>query len=98
MKRFLLILTVLFIGYSASAQTPEGIQPGMKYKDLKEYYDYKDYVKMPDQYRSPAGAGVASYLIPGLGEMICGSGWRGTASGPRSARGRFPCPTRPQRC
>lgn len=51
----------------------------MKYKDLKEYYNYKDYEKMPDQYRSPVGAGIASYLIPGLGEMISGSGWRGTA-------------------
>jgi hypothetical protein len=79
MKRFLLIFAVLFIGYSASAQTPEGIQPGMKYKDLKEYYSYKDYEKMPDQYRSPAGVGVASYLIPGLGQMLCGEGWRGTA-------------------
>jgi hypothetical protein len=79
MKRFVLILAVLFIGYSASAQTPEGIQPGMKYKDLKEYYSCKDYTKMPDQYRSPVGVGVASYLIPGLGEMISGEGWRGVA-------------------
>lgn len=79
MKRFLLIFAVLFIGYSASAQTPEGIEPGMKYRELKEYYSYKDYEKMPDQYRSPAGVGVASYLIPGLGQMICGEGWRGTA-------------------
>ncbi len=79
MKRFLLIFAVLFIGYSTSAQTSEGIQPGMKYRELKEYYSYKDYEKMPDQYRSPAGVGVASYLIPGLGQMICGEGWRGTA-------------------
>lgn len=78
MKRFVLILAVMLIGYSASAQTSEGIHPGMKYRELKEYYNYKDYTKMPDQYRSPAGVGFASYMIPGLGEMRCGEGWRGT--------------------
>ena len=77
MKRFMIVLAALLIGYAASAQTPEGIKPGMKYRELKEYYNYKDYTKTDDQVHSPAGVGIASYLIPGLGEMICGSGWRG---------------------
>ena len=79
MKRFILVLAALLIGYVASAQYQEKIEPGMKYKELKEYYNYKDYVKEPDQAHSPVGVGIASYLIPGLGEMICGSGWRGAA-------------------
>ena len=77
MKRFILVLAAMLIGYVASAQYTEKIEPGMKYKELKEYYNYKDYVKEPDQAHSPVGVGIASYLIPGLGEMICGSGWRG---------------------
>ena len=79
MKRFILVLAAMLIGYVASAQYQEKIEPGMKYKELKEYYNYKDYVKEPDQAHSPVGVGIASYLIPGLGEMICGSGWRGAA-------------------
>lgn len=79
MKKIILLLAVMMIGYTASAQTPEGICPGMKYKELKEYYNYKDYVKAPDQYRSPVGVGIASFVIPGLGQMICGEGWRGVA-------------------
>ncbi len=51
----------------------------MKYRDLKELYDYKDYTKDMRQDYRPGGVGVASYLIPGLGEMICGEGWRGAA-------------------
>ena len=77
MKRFVLIILALLIGYAASAQSLEKIRPGMKYRELKEYYNYKDYEKVPDQYRRPAGTGFASYMIPGLGQMICGEGWRG---------------------
>lgn len=75
MKRFILILAALLIGYSATAQTI----PSMKYRELKKIYDYRDYTKEPEQRYSPAGIGVASFFIPGLGEMICGEGWRGTA-------------------
>ena len=72
-------MAALLVGYAASAQYVENLEPGMKYRELKEYYSYKDYTKMPDQAHSPAGVGIASYLIPGLGEMICGEGWRGAA-------------------
>ena len=87
MKKIILILAAILIGYTATAQyissnadgTIKEIKPGMKYRELKKYYDYKDYTKESGQYRSPGGVGVASYFIPGLGEMICGEGWRGTA-------------------
>ena len=88
MRRFVLVFAAMLIGFSAFAQYAEEIQPaqdateiqpGMKYKELKKYYSYKDYTKGPILDHSPAGIGVASCLIPGLGEMICGEGWRGTA-------------------
>ena len=64
--------------YGTSAPV-EGIKPGMKYKELKKYYNYKEYTRGLVQHHNPAGVGVASFFIPGLGEMICGEGWRGAA-------------------
>ena len=57
----------------------EGIVPGMKYKELKKIYDYKEYVPGLVQNYSPAWSGVASFFIPGLGQMVCGSVGRGFA-------------------
>ena len=57
----------------------EGIRPGMKYRELKKYYNHKEYTRGLVQHHSPAGVGIASFFIPGLGEMICGEGWRGAA-------------------
>lgn len=56
-----------------------GIRPGMKYRELKELYDHKAYVRGLVQHHNPAGVGVGSFFIPGLGQMICSEGWRGTA-------------------
>lgn len=56
-----------------------GIRPGMKYRELKHLYNHKEYVRGLVQHHNPAGVGVASYFIPGLGQMICGEGWRGVA-------------------
>ena len=50
-----------------------GIRPG------KEYYNHKEYVRGLIQHHNPAGVGVGSYFLPGLGQMICGEGWRGGA-------------------
>ena len=60
-------------------QPVSGIQPGMKYRELKDYYNHKEYVRGLVQHHNPAGVGVASFFIPGLGQMICSEGWRGTA-------------------
>jgi hypothetical protein len=51
----------------------------MKYKEMAKAYDYRLYQKsLYDRY-SPAGSGVASFFIPGLGQMICGEWGRGFA-------------------
>ena len=55
------------------------VAPMMKYKEMAIVYDYRLYQKsLYDRY-SPAGSGVASFFIPGLGQMICGEWGRGFA-------------------
>ena len=59
-------------------KTPvDDVTPGMKYKELKHLYNYKEYVPgLADRY-SPGWTGVASFFIPGLGECINGEWGRG---------------------
>ena len=56
------------------------IRPGMKYKELKKIYNYKDYeASFVERRRKPGGCGVASFFIPGLGQLIEGEVGRGLA-------------------
>ena len=53
------------------------IYEGMKYRDLKHIYDPHNYFpEISDPY-SRGWAGVASFLIPGLGQGVCGEWGRG---------------------
>ena len=55
----------------------EGLSAGMKYRQLKQLYNYKEYTPaLADRY-SLGGAGIASFFIPGLGQMICNEFGRG---------------------
>ncbi len=49
------------------------------YSEKVEMYDTHQYVKQFGDPYSPVLAGVASYFIPGLGQMICDEGPRGLA-------------------
>ncbi len=52
-------------------------KPNMKYKELASIYNHKDYLpSLTDRY-SPAGTGLASFFIVGLGECINGEISRG---------------------
>lgn len=51
----------------------------MKYKEMANVYDFRLYQKSLYDIYSPAGSGVASFFIPGLGQMICGEWGRGFA-------------------
>lgn len=64
---------------SDGRRVPEGVVPGMRYKDYAKLYDPKDYVKRVDDRYSPVWGGVASAIIPGLGQMINGQVGRGFA-------------------
>lgn len=55
----------------------EGLVPGMKYKELKDIYSPSEYISMPGDPYSPGLSGVLSFLIPGLGQMICDEVGRG---------------------
>ena len=74
MKRIILsaILAIAAIA-SANAQ----VAPGMKYKDIKDSYNTKNYVPQSADPYSRAWSGVASWLVPGLGQAICGEVGRG---------------------
>lgn len=44
--------------------------PGLKYPDIKDYYNYKEYVREQGDPYNPPLLGLASFLLPGLGQII----------------------------
>ena len=98
MKRFFIIASLMLCAVSSYAQSKvsendnvngeqvKEIVAGMKYKELKSIYNYKDWTSASDDRYSPGMMSVASFFIPGLGQMICGEvgrgfGWLGGAVG-----------------
>ena len=76
MKRLVSILAVLTMTATMlSAQ----IVPGMKYNQLKQTYNPKEYVHTANDPYSPGWIGVGSFFIPGLGQALCGEVGRGLA-------------------
>jgi len=66
-KLFLIVVFLCFLGILSNAQ----------YRTNKKTYNRRTYhYEIGDRY-SPAVAGIASFLIPGLGQMICGETVRG---------------------
>lgn len=65
--------------YTTNREPAEGIVPNMKYKQLKHLYNHKEYTKTIGDRYSPAWSGVASFFIPGLGQMVSGEIGRGFA-------------------
>ena len=62
-----------------SREVPEGIRPGMKYRQYRKLYKASDYVRMPGDRYSPVVGGLCSFLIPGLGQAVNGDFGRGLA-------------------
>lgn len=52
---------------------------GMPYRQYRALYRPSEYVRAPGDRYLPALSGIASYFIPGLGQMICGEVGRGFA-------------------
>lgn len=65
--------------YTTNREPVMGITPNMKYKQLKSIYNYQEYEERFDDRYNPILSGVASFFIPGLGQMICGEVGRGFA-------------------
>lgn len=74
-KIIVLIMFALALPLALHAQ----VAPGMKYGELKEIYNPKEYVPQYTDPYSRGWAGVASLVIPGLGQIICGEYGRGAA-------------------
>jgi len=71
MKKALLLITLFITAFSTiHAQT---------YSEKVDMYDTHQYVKQFGDPYNPVLAGVASYFIPGLGQMICDEDSRGLA-------------------
>ena len=63
--------------YYTDREPVANLRPNMKYKELKDLYDYKEFEPtFADRY-SPGWTGFASAVIPGLGECINGEWGRG---------------------
>lgn len=52
---------------------------GMRYREYKNLYNAKEYVPQRDDPYSRVWAGIASFIIPGLGQGIVGQWGRGVA-------------------
>ena len=48
------------------------IWEGMPYRQIKKIYDFHDWQKADNDPYSPWGAGICSFVIPGLGQIING--------------------------
>lgn len=85
MKKLMFILLALTFWATAahaendSEASAPALVPGMKYRELKKIYNYKDYEPSEFPRYRPGVAGVASFFIPGLGNMVCGEVGRGFA-------------------
>ena len=66
-------------GYGTYVEPAAGIVPGMKYKELKNIYNYEDWYSGRGDKYNPTLMGLCSFLIPGLGQMISGEVGRGFA-------------------
>ena len=76
MKRFFIIFAaVIMTAATLSAQ----VVPDMKYKELKDIYNPKDYVKSSNDPHISGLYGLASAVVPGLGQIVCGEVGRGVA-------------------
>jgi hypothetical protein len=66
-KAFISLIVIIIMSVSATAQ----------YRINKTNYNYRDYSHQAGDRYSPTGAGIESFFLPGLGQMIAGEGVRG---------------------
>ena len=69
---------------------PEGITPGMLYRDYASKYSVRQYTRMEPEYFNPTTAAICSYLCPGLGQILSGEPIRGLCIGAATI-GCFAC-------
>lgn len=62
-----------------TTNTSVTISEGMQYTDYKNLYDYHNYTHQYGDSYNPTLAGLASFIIPGLGQGVCDEWGRGSA-------------------
>lgn len=67
------MLSVLMLAIFASTMNAQ------RYSDLKQKYDYHQYVPQIGDPYNPTVSGLCSFIIPGLGQVVCGETGRGLA-------------------
>ncbi len=75
MKRILVLILALASVVSVQAQ----VASGLKYKDIKDDYNPRMYQKQAGDPYSPGWSSFASFVIPGLGQILSGEAGRGAA-------------------
>lgn len=76
MRRVLYFIVVLFaLAISMSATAQDGYK--VRYRDIKDIYDYRTYSVSSEDWYSPSLSGIASFLLPGLGQCLCDEWGRG---------------------
>lgn len=58
--------------YSTTYNASGEVYPGMRYKEYKDFYNPREYVRMPGDKSNPFWIGFADFFIPGLGNAING--------------------------
>lgn len=74
MKKVLFAIILTVVGMSAASAQ---VRPGMKYNELKSIYSTKGYVKADTDPYSPGWNAFASFVVPGLGQVIARETGRG---------------------
>ncbi len=75
MKRLIISLIIISSAFAtANAQFLTN-----NYKDLKNSYNRKEYVKQATDPYNPALYDLASFFVPGSGQLLMGETWRGLA-------------------
>lgn len=62
---------------TSTTNTSATITEGMQYTDYKNLYDYHKYTHQYGDSYNPTLAGLASFIIPGLGQGVCDEWGRG---------------------
>lgn len=74
MKKVVFAIILIVAGMSAASAQ---VRPGMKYNELKSIYSTKGYIKADTDPYSPGWNAFASFVVPGLGQVIARETGRG---------------------
>ena len=63
---------------SVNFNTANEVFPGMRYREYKDFYNTRNYIRQPGDLYNPFWIGFGDFIIPGLGNAIAGEWGRAT--------------------